>query len=480
MTDTTYEVRIWKTEVYESKKGSRYNTYYVRWRVGKKSFREPFATSALAESFRSELMSAARRGEAFVLSTGRPVSWARQEAAEDWYQFACRYADMKWKRAAATSRRSTAEALVGVTCAMLSSRRGGPEASVLRSGLFGWAFNTQRRDDRSRPEEVSAALKWAERNTRPVAELAKPDVLRDVLNAIATKLDGKSAAPTVINRKRAVLYNALEYAVECGLLDVNPLPSLKWKAPKVTHEVDKRSVVNPVQARTLLNAVRDTKRSGPRLMACFACSYYSALRPEEAINLRAHNVVLPPLVWNDKTARWEEPPDGWGEFHLERSAPSAGKRWTDSGRDRDDRGLKHRAADAVRTVPVPPELVVILRAHIDTYGTGPDGRLFAGLPQKKRDGQRAAEVPVITYNRVWRRARAATFTKDVLSLPLAETPYSLRHACVSTWLNGGVPAPQVAEWAGHSVDVLLKVYAKCIHGQEVAARQRIVEALQSG
>ncbi len=34
-------------------------------------------------------------------------------------------------------------------------------------------------------------------------------------------------------------------------------------------------------------------------------------------------------------------------------------------------------------------------------------------------------------------------------------PYDLRHAAMSTWLNGGVPAAQVAEWAGHSVEVLL-------------------------
>lgn len=48
---------------------------------------------------------------------------------------------------------------------------------------------------------------------------------------------------------------------------------------------------------------------------------------------------------------------------------------------------------------------------------------------------------------------------------------------MSTWLNAGVPAPQVAEWAGHSVHVLLKVYAKCIDGQEEAARRRIENAL---
>jgi hypothetical protein len=39
-----------------------------------------------------------------------------------------------------------------------------------------------------------------------------------------------------------------------------------------------------------------------------------------------------------------------------------------------------------------------------------------------------------------------------------------------------VPAPQVAEWAGHSVDVLLRVYAKCISGQQHEAKRRIEEA----
>ena len=35
----------------------------------------------------------------------------------------------------------------------------------------------------------------------------------------------------------------------------------------------------------------------------------------------------------------------------------------------------------------------------------------------------------------------------------------------------------MAEWAGHSVNVLLRVYAKCVYGQEEVARQRIEAAL---
>jgi hypothetical protein len=48
---------------------------------------------------------------------------------------------------------------------------------------------------------------------------------------------------------------------------------------------------------------------------------------------------------------------------------------------------------------------------------------------------------------------------------------------VSLWLNSGVPATEVARRTGHSVAVLLEVYANCIDGQGTAANQRISDAL---
>ena len=48
---------------------------------------------------------------------------------------------------------------------------------------------------------------------------------------------------------------------------------------------------------------------------------------------------------------------------------------------------------------------------------------------------------------------------------------------MSLWLNSGVPATEVARRAGHSVAVLLKVYAHCIDGQADAANKRIADAL---
>jgi hypothetical protein len=60
---------------------------------------------------------------------------------------------------------------------------------------------------------------------------------------------------------------------------------------------------------------------------------------------------------------------------------------------------------------------------------------------------------------------------------LAARPYDLRHAAVSLWLNAGVPPTTIANRAGHSVDVLLRVYANCSDGGEEIADQRTTSAL---
>jgi integrase len=59
-------------------------------------------------------------------------------------------------------------------------------------------------------------------------------------------------------------------------------------------------------------------------------------------------------------------------------------------------------------------------------------------------------------------------------------PYDLRHACASLMLNAGVPATEAARRLGHSVAMLLKRYANCIDGQELAANERIARALEDG
>lgn len=450
--DTSYDVRIWKIEIYS---GARTTTHTVKWSVAGQRWREPYKTAAHADAFRSELVSAARRGEAFSVDTGRPQSMERAQRRVAWLPFAQDYVAMKWPDLAPNSRRNTARALTTATLALVVGERGRPTDEMMRKALTAWAFNRRTSATDEPSDEIRRTLAWLEHNTREVADLAQAGVVRTVLAALGRTADGSPASAATVQRLRGVLVNIGEYAVERRLLLRNPITNVAWKAPRTVRGVDKRVVVNAVQARALLDAVRQQEPSGARLVAFFGAMYFAALRPGEAVTLRRPNLLLPA--------------NGWGELLLERSTPEAGASWTDNGRRREERELKHRAVGETRSVPCPPPLTALLHEHLAAFGTTADGRLFRGV---RRD-----ELAESTYCRVWRKARETALTADEVSSPLARRPYDLRHAAVSTWLNAGVPSTQVAEWAGHSVGVLHQIYAKCIVGQEDAARQRIAAAL---
>ncbi|MGH3869444.1 MAG: tyrosine-type recombinase/integrase, partial [Pseudonocardiaceae bacterium] len=194
-----------------------------------------------------------------------------------------------------------------------------------------------------------------------VSELMKPDVLRTVLTRIGRKLDGRPAAASTTGRKRAVLHNALEYAVERELLPQNPLTALKTKKTRTVEAVDKRVVVSPDQAARLLEAVRSQGRTGQHLVLFFALLYYAALRPAEAAALGKGDLTIPQ--------------QGWGELYLPKSAPTTGAAWGDSGKRRDRRGLKHRARDEVRVVPCAPPWGAPRFSDHDPIGLYPKGAI---------------------------------------------------------------------------------------------------------
>src|SRR5207253_9791462 len=107
--------------------------------------------------------------------------------------------------------------------------------------------------------------------------------------------------------------------------------------------------------------------------------------------------------------------------------------------------------------------------YLAEFGGAPADPLFRGAQGRS--------LATITYRRAWDRAREVALTDEEYQSPLARRPYDLRHACLSTWLNGGVAPTQVAEWAGHSVEVLLRTYVRCLEGQHDIAKRRIMEAL---
>ncbi|MFD5885521.1 tyrosine-type recombinase/integrase [Streptomyces sp. NPDC060334] len=449
--DTTYEVKIWKIG---SRKQAKGTTYTVRWVLGGREWRTPFATRALADAFRSELVSATRRGEAFSVLTGRPLSHTSGASSVSWYEFALRFTDAQWHRTSGNSRKTTSKVLMTATSALLrTSVPSTLDPVALRTALREFAFNTRRRAEA--PPEVAAALKWVERNCHSMAVWEDSSRVEEVLQAVSSRLDGSETAASTIKRNRRVLNVMLEYAVKENVLRTNPLPKGRGTAPKTSIAVDKRSLINARQAAALLGWVRRRPRGGLRLHAFFATMYYAGPRPEEVVAMYVMDVRLP----SAKAA------DQWGELLIHTAQPEVGKHWTNDGAIHEERGLKGRARDDMRTVPCRPALTRVLREHIEREGLKPGDLLFPGEKGEMLAGS--------VIRRAWRSARQETLTPEEFASPLGKRVYDLRNTCLTNWLNDGVPPAQVAEWAGNSVPVLLAVYARCIVGHLSDLKKRI-------
>jgi hypothetical protein len=141
-----------------------------------------------------------------------------------------------------------------------------------------------------------------------------------------------------------------------------------------------------------------------------------------------------------------------------------GAEWTDAGSRRDRRYLKARTRRvAARALPLSPTR--ILRVHLDQLGTC-QGR--AHILRYPRRGTGVYHLPPgmelsAVYRAGSRWIRLTAGPAGLRRAPRLRLHMAQRRRC----------ARQVAEWAGHSVAVLRRVYAKCIDGQDQVAKRRI-------
>ena len=473
----TYGVRIYKVDERPSKTPGGKPSYRLRWKLHgvDKPFPRTFDTMPELESFRAELLTAKNRGEPFDMDTGLPVSMVQEpepEEAEDigptFFDLAQEYAGAKWPDLSAKSRETNAQSLSALAVELVSDEPRCPDDAILWKALTTYAFvpslwpdeERPKRVPRSRspyanrkvPREYLAAIEWMRRASLPVAMLEQAKYARRALDQLRVTRNGERAADSYYARRRGVLVNFIGYAIEREALNVNPLAKLKEKPLPKLRRIDRSVAFNPAQGAEMLTAISYVgsyhRARGRRLVVFFAMLFYATMRPEEALNVHDYECTLP----TEKGA--------WGNIRLARTKPTAGRRWTDTGKVHDDRGLKGRAEDDVRNVPIPPILVAIIRAHIAEFGTADDGRIVTN----ERGG-----IPVAsTYTRVWREARPYAFTPAQLSAGFADVPYSGRHAGFSMMLNSGVDVIDAAERGGNSPEVVTRVY-----GHQTDGRDRI-------
>lgn len=65
-------------------------------------------------------------------------------------------------------------------------------------------------------------------------------------------------------------------------------------------------------------------------------------------------------------------------------------------------------------MPIPPELVAILRTHLDTFGVASDGRIFSS--------ERGQPTAFTAIGDVWAEVRTLALTPAQVASPLAGRP----------------------------------------------------------
>lgn len=126
--------------------------------------------------------------------------------------------------------------------ALLTGPRSADKA--VRRAIKGWVFDlNQRETDKAGRNRACPGLLSAD--TAQASNLDELAAVRRVLDTLALKMGGKPVVANTVIRRRAMLYNIVEYSRELGALTSNRIVEVKRVTPRVVHAIDKRIVINP-------------------------------------------------------------------------------------------------------------------------------------------------------------------------------------------------------------------------------------------
>jgi len=261
----------------------------------------------------------------------------------------------------------------------------------------------------------------------PLVELTAPDV-----RAFSNDRLAAGAHPRTVQHGLAVLKTALNQAVDDGLLDRNPVRSVK--PPKV--EAKQQRILTVAQAATLLDAVR-----GDRLEALYVLALLTGMRQGELLGLTWDNVELER-----------------GQLHVRASLARLNGRMA---------LVPPKTPRSVRSIPLGewPELVPLLRDHQRRQmaeRTVP-GRVEQGLVFTEPHGS-----PIANYELTRRFQRILAGKR----LPKV-TFHSMRAYAATDMARRGMPPRLLMALLGHSsIVVTMDVYAHADSADVAAAVRR--------
>jgi integrase len=236
---------------------------------------------------------------------------------------------------------------------------------------------------------------------------------------------------TTVRQAHGLLRNALGDAERLELVPRNVARSVRPPAP----EKGKRRVLTPVEARGFLAAARDE-----RLYALLVLAITTGLRRGEPLALR-----------------WQDVAFDVGVVRVERSLLRLDGRLV-FGRP--------KSASSVRTVPLPPAALDVLRVHrsVIEAESAAEGWQDLDLVFPSRVG---TPIEPTNVNRWFRELR------DRAGLPWLRL-HDLRHAFATFMLDQGADLRLIMETLGHSqISVTADLYTHILNPRQRAASEAV-------
>lgn len=485
---TVFPVKRTKTR---PRSGPAKTAWLLRWRVDGLEFWKQFANAADAQAWAKNLVVGdgkdwyfdprARRFRApseepassvpDTPEVGTPPPPVAVEAITV-FELTERYWARKWPSLEPKGREELARYLNRLRRYFVTEKPSRAEAAGLDMYLHTLSLSV--RTTPAADSKVQLGEDWLRSHSTPVAGIGRPELEAFLAHHRPSQRDpSRQVSPASERRMAADLRQVWAWAVRTELLADNPWDRVELRTRDTGRRArtgsaalsaDAEVVLSPDQVRQLACCCVFAGSWDGRVLCFVLVMGLCGLRPSEAIGVVVGDLDLPP--------------SGTGWLTARRNHRRASGRYLDEEEDEDWGPLKGRGLDESRRVPVPEELVRLLREHLRLFcpGAGPADLVFH---------RRGRPFNLEVFGRqVWAPARSAMFplrpdlaADSPLQPKLARLRrHDLRHSACSTWLRAGVDVSVCQRWSGHKrLSVFLDVYQGLIPGREEAGA-RMVEA----
>jgi len=424
------DVRIWDIQD-RTARATASRPWVVRWKVDGAERSRAFRTKPEADHLRARLLVAARDGDEFDRATGLPASWQPKAAERSLHEWVREWLAEQWPEWQPRTRRTAVEALSRFVPAVR------PAAAPLAPAELRTYLVAALPPDAS-AGEITRCDRWL-RQWSPRLDDVTREMLARAEREFSTGLEGQLLAASVVSRYRKVCHACITRAVDLGVLESDPWPPpprgrRTRKATRTRRSVDTRRLPEPHTMAGVIDAIRTHQPGSRTYQVMTAVAYYAGLRPSEVVMLRPRALTLPGA--------------GWGQIAV-----------VEADIDCDEPG---EPKTGERTVPIPPNLVAVLRSWTAELGLADGDLLFRTRNDKRPTAS--------NWSRALKRACETTGQPPL-------RVYDCRHAAATTWLRAGVPLRVVAMRLGHSVETLVSTYVGALEGDDAVANDLIEAAL---